>query len=656
MTEPSKAVFLSYASEDAAAARRLCETLRAAGVEVWFDRSELRGGDAWDRKIARQIRECALFIALISANTEARDEGYFRREWRLAVDRTRDLADDRAFLLPVVIDATADATARVPEKLREVQWTHLPEGEVTPAFTERITGLLSGRPAAAAAARAPPVAPGASATARRPPAAERIEPAARARRPGPALIAVGLLLAAGLGYFVVHLSRSHNAAGDAPVQALTAIPEKSVAVLPFADMSEKHDQEFFSDGLSEELIDMLAKVPQLRVPARTSSFYFKGKPEKVATIASELGVAHILEGSVRKAGDRLRVSAQLIRADDGHHLWSETYDRDAKDVFQVQDEIAAAVVGALKVTLLAPPDSAARQTSSAEAYSQYLVARQIIERGDWKNGQTAVSALRRALEIDPGYAAAWAELAVALDSASEDDSVSTADWQKESRGYLRAWIRRDFKGAAEDYQRALALAPDSADALKGYAGAVLAPTGRLDEALSTARRVMQLDPLSAASWRLLGYVQWMRKECPASVAANQHSLAISPQQASTATYIAFCQLMEGKPAEALASGQRETQVPLRLGASAMALHDLQRTAESDRQLAELVRGFASGAAYQVAEVYAWRGERESAFAWLERAFVQRDGGLTILKCDPMLEKLHGDARYAALLQKMNLSE
>src|SRR5580704_4789629 len=184
MTEPRKAVFLSYASEDAEAARRICEALRAAAVEVWFDRSELRGGDAWDRQIVRQIRECALFVALISANTEARDEGYFRREWRLAVERTRDLADDRAFLLPVVIDATADATARVPEKLREVQWTHLPEGEVTPAFTERITGLLSGRPAAAAAARAPPVAPGASATARRAPDGARSEPAARALRPG----------------------------------------------------------------------------------------------------------------------------------------------------------------------------------------------------------------------------------------------------------------------------------------------------------------------------------------------------------------------------------------------------------------------------------------------------------------------------------------
>jgi serine/threonine-protein kinase len=290
-----------------------------------------------------------------------------------------------------------------------------------------------------------------------------------------------------------------------------------------------------------------------------------------------------------------------------------------------------------------------------------------------------VGALRRALELDPGYAAAWAELAAALDSASEDEAVSTADWQKakleafdaadraialapklangyESRGYLRAWIRWDFKGAAEDYQRALALAPESPDALKGYAGSVLAPTGRLDEALSMARRVVELDPLSAASWRLLGYILFLRKECPASVDANQRSLAISPQQANTATYIAYCQLLEGKPADALAQGQRSTQAPFRLAASAMALHDLGRAAESDKLLADLLQGFAGGAAYQVAEVYAWRGEREPAFQWLERAYVQRDGGLTLIKCDPLLEKLRGDARFTALVHRMNLSE
>jgi len=568
-----------------------------------------------------------------------------------------------------VIDATSDATARVPEKLHEVQWTWLPGGVVTPAFTERIVALLGG--SAAGASATPPSLPRASAPPGRP-----IAQAPRARtaaRPGPLLTAFGLLLAAGVGYLALHLGRSPDATGNP-----NSIPEKSVAVLPFADMSEKHDQEFFSDGLSEELIDMLAKVPDLRVPARTSSFYFKGKPQKISTIASELGVAHLLEGSVRKAGDRLRITAQLIRADNGYHLWSETYDRDAKDVFKVQDEIAAAVVTALKMTLLAPPDSAARQTSSPEAYSQYLLGRQIIERGDWKDAPKAVAALRRALEIDPNYAVAWAELAVALDSASEDEAVSTPDWQKGkreafeaseraialapgladgyiSRGHLRAWVQWDFKNAAQDYQRALALAPDTPYVLKGYAGSVLAPTGRLDEALSMVKRVAQLDPLSAASWRMLGYILWLRKDCPASVEASQRSLEISPLQAYTATYVAYCLLIEGKPAEALVTGERATESAFRLTTDAMALHDLGRSTESDERLADLVKE-STNAAYQIAEVYAWRGEPEPAFTWLERAYVQRDGGLTLVKCDPMLEKLHGDPRFAALLRRMNLSD
>jgi TolB-like protein/tetratricopeptide (TPR) repeat protein len=678
MTEPRKAVFLSYASEDAEAARRLCDTLRAAGIEVWFDRSELRGGDAWDRQIVRQIRECTLFLALISANTEARDEGYFRREWRTAVERTRDLADDKAFLLPVVIDDTLDATARVPEKLREVQWTRLPAGQVTPAFTERVLGLLNGSPTGApgtpANTSAAPPAASAAASAQLPPA-----PAARRwSRPGLLLVA-GLLLAAGLAYLALHPGGARTAPGAARAAAGNAIPEKSVAVLPFADMSEKHDQEFFSDGLSEELIDMLANVPQLRVPARTSSFYFKGKPEKISTIATELGVAHVLEGSVRKAGDHLRITAQLIRADNGYHLWSATYDREAKDIFQVQDEIAAAVVGALKVTLLAPPDSAARQTTSPEAYSQYLLGRQIVEQGDWKTEGQGVAALRRALEIDPKYAAAWAQLALALDSASEDEAVSTADWEKAkhdaydaseraitlapnladgyaSRAFLRAYLRHDFQGAAEDYQRALAISPDSVDVLRGITGAVLAPTGRLDEALSMARRVVQLDPLSAASWRLLGYVLWMRKECPASLDADARSLKISPQQATTATTMAYCLLIEGKPAEALATGGRADEGGFRLATEAMAMHDLGRTQESDKALADLTRDYAGNAAYQIAEVHAWRGALDLAFTWLERAHAQRDGGMALMKSDPMLEKLHGDPRFAVLLRKMNLPE
>jgi len=143
VTEPSRAVFISYASQDAEPAQRICETLRAAGIEVWFDQSELRGGDAWDRQIRNQIHDCALFVAIISAHSDARLEGYFRREWRLAVERSGDMAEDVAFLVPVVVDNTPDATARVPDRFREVQWSRLPDGLTSPAFVERVQRLLS---------------------------------------------------------------------------------------------------------------------------------------------------------------------------------------------------------------------------------------------------------------------------------------------------------------------------------------------------------------------------------------------------------------------------------------------------------------------------------------------------------------------------------
>ena len=416
MTDPQKAVFLSYASQDAAAAARICEALRAAGIEVWFDQSELRGGDAWDRQIARQIRECALLIAVISVHTDERSEDYFGRQWRLAVERTRDLADDPAFLLPVVIDGTPDAAARVPDKFREVQWSRLPGGETTPAFVQRVSHLLSPSHAHA------PAQPRPSAT-----------PAPTLRQPAPGPVAppwtqrVLLLIAAvaviGGGYFALDkfvLSKRSAAGTQAPsssIQAVTpahgAITEKSIAVLPFADLSEQKDQEYFSDGLAEGLLDLLAQVPDLHVPARTSSFSFKGKSDDIATIAQKLRVAHVLEGSVRKSGTRLQVTVELIRADNGYHAWSKTYDRDIKDVFTVQDEIATAVVEALKAKLAPTKQASSHRTSNPEAYNQLLLGRQFYDRGNLDDFRRAVEAYRKAIALDPNYAAAYAGLVYA---------------------------------------------------------------------------------------------------------------------------------------------------------------------------------------------------------------------------------------------------
>jgi len=694
MIEPPKAVFLSYASQDSDAARRICEALRAGGIEVWFDQSELRGGDVWDRKIRRQIRECALFVPIVSANTQSRLEGYFRREWRLAVDRMYDMAAEKAFLVPVVIDDTNDRIASVPEEFRAVQWTRLPAGDTPPAFAERVARLLSGDQAA----QATPIQATPMRAARMPGMPESAPDQAAANRTsgdGPAVakqrakalwLIVPLVLLA-IGYLVLRFSTTTSNPPPAAQAALSAsgppaadqIPEKSIAVLPFLNMSSDKEQEFFSDGLSEELIDLLSQVPDLRVPARTSSFYFRGKADDIAAIAHKLRVAHLLEGSVRKAGGRLRITAQLIRADSGYHLWSETYDRDAKDVFKVQDEIAAAVVSALKVRLLSAPDSSARQTQNPAAYSQYLLGRQILEQGDWNIAQRAVDAFRKALELDPAYAPAWAGLALALELGAQEESTSISDFDKNrhaameaaekaialapdlaegyvSRGFLRAWDTRNFAGAAADYQRALALEPDNPKVLTGFAGSVLVPTGRLDEAIAALQKALQSDPLNSGYWRSLALAQWARGECPAAIENADRSLNLSPGQSNTAAFVGYCLLLEHKPEEALKVSRRATATPFRLQVAAMAEYDLRHQAESERLLKELIEHFKTQAAYQIAQVYAMRGDITQAFEWLDTAYSQQDGGLTMVKIDPLMAKLHGDPRFAALLRKMNLPE
>ena len=321
MTEqprPPGAAFLSYASQDAEAASRICEALREAGIEVWFDRSELRGGDAWDSQIRKQIHDCALFVPVISAHTNARSEGYFRGEWHLATRRLHNMADDAAFLVPVVVDETREADARVPEEFFRAQWTWLPAGETPPAFARRVRQLLGLDPSPAPKAKV--AATGAIEPSARNAGSVRPRSTSFVRRFALPLIALLLVLGGGAVWYIEGTSDA-PAAKPAPATAsavTAAAPnEKSIAVLPFADMSAGKDQEYFADGLSEELLNLLAKLPELRVIGRTSSFQFKGRNEDLRVIGEKLNVAHILEGSVRKSGEKVRISAQLIRAADG---------------------------------------------------------------------------------------------------------------------------------------------------------------------------------------------------------------------------------------------------------------------------------------------------------------------------------------------------
>jgi TolB-like protein len=439
---PTAAVFLSYASQDAEAAQRICEALRSAGVEVWFDQSELRGGDAWDQSIRKQIKTCALFVPIISKHTHERAEGYFRLEWKLAVDRSHLITSHRAFLLPVVIDKTSEDEEHVPDKFREVQWTRLPGGETPPEFVKRIHQLLSGE-------------------SDHPRPGTWLPPAVLMRkssRSKPAWLAVTVVLAAVAAYLLVEKPWTTR---PAPPAAF-APPPHSIAVLPFVNLSGDKEQDYFSDGLSEELLNSLARINELQVAARTSSFYFKGEHADLAAIAHKLNVASVLEGSVRRSGQTVRVTAQLSNAVTGYHLWPQTYDRDLGDVLKLQTDIANAVASALRVTLLG--DVAARievgGTRVPAAFDAYLRASNAYRRFgpvnlaaralNQEGLQSAIDAYTGAIRADPNYALAYA-----------GRSLAFADF---ARALVSGPDAGDYLNKAQrDARKAIALAPDLAD-------------------------------------------------------------------------------------------------------------------------------------------------------------------------------------------------
>jgi TolB-like protein/Flp pilus assembly protein TadD len=678
MTEqprPSGAVFLSYASQDAEAASRICEALREAGIEVWFDRSELRGGDAWDSKIKKQIHECALFVPLISAHTNARTEGYFRREWKLGTRRLLDIADDATFLLPVVIDDTCETHARVPEEFLGVQWTRLPSGDAPAAFAEHVRHLLGHDPDAVPATH-----PGTIGTVK--PGTPNLTSGRRRRmrhQPAVRLALAALLLlvlVGGLWWYFQGASEAPEERGpgapETPIPA-AAPNEKSIAVLPFADMSAGKDQEYFADGLSEELLNLLAKLPELRVIGRTSSFQFKGRNEDLRIIGEKLNVANILEGSVRKSGQKVRITVQLIRAADGSHLWSETYDRTIDDIFAVQDDIAGEVVKALKLTLLGTTLTTRSTPQNSEAYNLALQGRFFLERKGQKDLERAVDYFRRSRERDPGYAPAWAGLSQAYARQVDGGQLPAADGYQQAReaaekalaldpqlaeahlamGWIQVTYDWDWAAADASFRRALELEPGSAEALRNasYQADIL---GRSNEAIDLANKSIERDPLRPNSYNNLALIlQAVNRDAEAE-AAVRRALELDPGGAQRHYGIGRALILQGKKDAALREMQQETDEFWRLSGLPLAFHALGRRGESDAALAALKSKYAGEGAKQIAEVHAFRGEVDLAFEWLERAYSQRDGGITEIKGDRFLRGLAGDPRYKAFLKKLKL--
>jgi serine/threonine protein kinase/TolB-like protein len=490
---------------------------------------------------------------------------------------------------------------------------------------------------------------------------------------GVSAVALAAMLAA-VGY-----ARYRESLAQVTVSAAATnlVSDKSIAVLPFVDMSEKKDQEYFSDGLSEELIGMLTNIPDLRVPARTSSFYFKGKQATIADIAKALGVAHVLEGSVRKSGDTLRVTAQLIRVDNGYHVWSETYDRKLDDIFKIQDEIAGAVVTALKIHLLPAQQPAAHEelrTANFAAYNLYLQGRQSYNQGNIAGYQAAVGDFRAVIALDPHYAVAYADLAIAQGWIA-DDSGSAADLQRalatgekavalapglaagySARGFLRTAFQFDFAGAQADLDEALAISPGDAKNLHRSA-ILLAVLGKLPEAIATEQKALALDPLSAEICMRLAYFFVANRQLAQARPLYEKALAIAPNSELARFHLGELALLENQPEQALAVFRQSEREPRGLAGQAEAQYSLGHRDVSRRFLEQLIAKYANSAAAQIAQVYAWEGDQDRAFEWLEKCYTQHDAGLVFIKVEPGLRGLdRNDPRYKALLQKMKLPE
>jgi serine/threonine-protein kinase len=464
-----------------------------------------------------------------------------------------------------------------------------------------------------------------------------------------------------------------QAASPAPTSEPGPASPLSIAVLPFVDMSQDKDQEYFSDGLSEELLNQLAQIPQLRVIARTSSFAFKGKDVGVTEIARVLKVGHVLEGSVRKSGDTLRITAQLIRTSDSSHLWSQTYDRGLTDVFKVQDEISREVVSALKLKLLpgTQPDNTQR-THSPQAYEQYLLARDVFRAAGRSNVEAAVAGLRRAVAIDPGYANAYAQLGnmganladfaetpaqreAAIRQALADTDRAIALAPDLSEGYIwrsniRYRMRWDWQGAQTDLARALSLDPNDAVALTNYAP-VLFTLGRRAEGLAALRKAVVADPLSEAVWTALARLLDAAGDRAEAKQAAARALELNPRQ-NWANFLLGNMLLSDGQVDAAISHYERAPEQFRTTGMAMAEYTRGNEAASRALLAKMERDFPIGFAYQIAQIYAWRGEKDKAFAWLERCFPLHDAGLVRLPFDPAMDPLRDDQRFAALVAKM----
>jgi TolB-like protein/Flp pilus assembly protein TadD len=456
------------------------------------------------------------------------------------------------------------------------------------------------------------------------------------------------------------------------------VAEKSIAVLPLVNESGDPHALYFSDGLSEDFINALSQFSGLRVIARASSFQFRDSKDPVAIIGAKLGVAHLLEGSVQRAGDTVRIVAELINASDGTTLWSQRYDRPYKDLFQVQDDITNAVAAALKTKLLggaAAPQGDRPPSGNLAAYNALLKGQFYLHRFNEESEQKAVEAFQEAVKTDPNYAQAWAGLAMALQDVGYIDTnpaqveakykLARAAADKASalgpnlsivhnaRGIILQYLDSDWNGAAAEFRRAAELAPGDVSP-KANLSVVLMTLGRTEDAVQLIRDALKIDPLRAQFYADLASYQILLGQLPQAEQAMRRAVELDPTGFNYYQALSFISILRGDAKSALAEAQRESRQPYRDLNVALAMQVSPDRAAADAALKNLIDKYATIAAYQVGDAYALRKDPDNMFKWLDRAYAQKDQGLQGMTADPLLLVYRHDPRFAKLCAEVKL--
>ena len=556
MSDATKAVFLSYAREDTDAAKRIAEALRGFGVEVWFDQNELVGGDSWDAKIRGQIGSCALFVPVISANTQARLEGYFRLEWKLAEDRSHLMAKGKTFIVPVAVDATAERGAQVPDAFLKVQWTRLPSGESPPSFCTRIKSLLGSDTGITAPSSREAASPAPAPDAPRP-----------SSMPGWAWgVGAAVIVAVVAGILFLRSAPPPAAVTKSvaetksvtPVNTEPAAPkvnDKSIAVLPFANMSADKENDFLADGIHEDVLTSLAKIRDLKVISRTSVLAYRDTGSRnLKKIAADLGVAVVLEGSVRRSGNRVRVTAQLIDARTDEHLWAENYDGDTSDVFALQAKLAQQIAAALKATLTPSERSLIerRPTQDQQAYEFYqrglALELELDAYSTREKYEAIVNLHEQAIARDPAFAFAHGALAGihglmywfgAVDPSAErraraetelalmERLAPDAPETRKTRGLIVYFCENDWNKALLELSAAEASLPNDA-ILQNRMATTYRRLGHWTEALRHFERSASLNPYDQNAITGLVETNSVMRRHQVVIELTKHYLALFP--------------------------------------------------------------------------------------------------------------------------------